>query len=146
MRLFNLLATAAVATLAATAAIADSPPVGERHLLAANPTAALRDADHKADVRVTVWYPAAEGADEKSLDLGPPSQPLFYVGAAAPDAAFADTRRRPVILFSHGYGGSARRMAWFTTVPAPPGHVGVGSDEPRHKHVAQRTGAVSARC
>jgi predicted dienelactone hydrolase len=144
MRLFNLLATAAVATLAATAAIADSPPVGERHLLAANPTAALRDADHKADVRVTVWYPAAEGADEKSLDLGPPRQPLFYVGAAAPDAAFADTRRRPVILFSHGYGGSARMMAWFTTVLAQQGYVVIAVDHPGNNSLDKMTVAGSA--
>src|SRR5690349_13707161 len=102
MRLFKLLALAVVATFTATAALADGFPVGERHLVAANPTAALRDADHKRDVRVTVWYPAAGGVEEKSLDIGPPAQSLFYVGSAAPEAAFADSRRRPVVLFSHG--------------------------------------------
>ena len=139
MRLFKLLALAVVATFAATAALADGFPVGERHLIAPNPTAALRDADHKRDVRVTVWYPAAGGAEEKSLDIGPPAQPLFYVGSAAPDAAFADSRRRPVILFSHGYGGSARMMAWFSTVLAQQGYVVIAVDHPGNNAIDQGT-------
>jgi len=129
MRITNLLASAVGALLLASAAQAASP-VGERHLEATNPTAALRDAQHRPTVRVTVWYPAAEGAVEQTLDIGPPGKPLFYVGEAAPDAAFADGRPRPVILFSHGYGGSARMMAWFTTVLAQQGFVVVAVDHP----------------
>jgi predicted dienelactone hydrolase len=139
MRLSNLLAMAAVAALTATAALADTTPVGERHLTATNPTAALRDADHKPTVRITVWYPAAEGADEKSLDLGPPGQPMFYVGSAAPDAPFADQRRRAVILFSHGFGGSARMMGWFTTVLAQQGFIVVAVDHPGNNGIDKMT-------
>lgn len=128
-RAFNLLALTAALLCLATAARA-AHPVGERHLETTNPTAALRDADHRATVRVTVWYPAAEGAEERSLDLGPPGEPMFYVGEAAPDAAFADTKRRPVILFSHGYGGTARMMGWFTTVLAQQGYVVIAVDHP----------------
>ncbi|HEY2357916.1 MAG TPA: alpha/beta hydrolase, partial [Phenylobacterium sp.] len=122
--------TALVLGALSLATAARAFPVGERHLEAVNPTAALRDAEHKATVRVTVWYPAAEGAEEQSLDIGPPGQPLFYVGSAAPNAAFADARPRPVILFSHGYGGSARMMAWFTTVLAQQGYVVIAVDHP----------------
>jgi predicted dienelactone hydrolase len=104
--------------------------VGERHLNATNPTAALRDAEHKDTVRVTVWYPAAADAKEVSLDIGPPGQPLFKVGSAAPDAAFADDRRRPVILFSHGFGGTARMMAWFTLPLVRAGYVVIAVDHP----------------
>jgi predicted dienelactone hydrolase len=104
--------------------------VGERHLTAANPTAALRDAEHRDAVRVTVWYPAAPDAKEASLDIGPPGNPLFKVGSAAPDAAFADARRRPVILFSHGFGGTARMMAWFTLPLARAGYVVIAVDHP----------------
>lgn len=128
-RITNLLAIAAAGLLLAGAADAASP-VGERHLEATNPTAALRDAQHRSTVRVTVWYPAAEGVVEQSLDIGPPGQPLFYVGEAAPDAAFADGRPRPVILFSHGYGGTARMMGWFTTVLAQQGYVVIAVDHP----------------
>jgi predicted dienelactone hydrolase len=127
--LFKLLAATAAALSLASAACAESP-VGERHLTATNPTAALRDADHKPQVRVTVWYPAADGAEEQSLDIGPAGQPMFYVGSAAPNAPFADTRRRPVILFSHGFGGTARMMGWFTTVLAQQGFVVIAVDHP----------------
>lgn len=104
--------------------------VGERHLIAVNPNAALRDAAHRDTVRVTVWYPAAADAMEASLDIGPPGKPLFKVGSAAPDAAFADDIRRPVILFSHGFGGTARMMAWFTLPLVRAGYVAVAVDHP----------------
>lgn len=130
MRLFQLAAGVLGALSLTSAARAQESPVGERHLETTSPTAALRDADHKPTVRITVWYPAAEGADEKSLDLGPPGQPMFYVGSAAPDAQFADARRRPVILFSHGFGGTARMMGWFTTVLAQQGYMVIAVDHP----------------
>jgi len=130
MRLYILAALAFGAISLASVAHAQDNPVGERHLTTSNPTAALRDAEHKATVRVTVWYPAAEGVEEKSLDLGPPGQPMFFVGSAAPDAPFADSRRRPVILFSHGFGGTARMMGWFTTVLAQQGYVVIAVDHP----------------
>ena len=104
--------------------------VGERHLTAVNPTAALRDAKHDDRVRVTVWYPAAADAKELSLDIGPPGKPLFKVGSAAPDAAFADNSPRPVILFSHGFGGTARIMAWFALPLARAGYVVIAVDHP----------------
>ncbi|HEX3366218.1 hypothetical protein [Phenylobacterium sp.] len=142
MRIPNLMALAALLAFA-TSAAAESL-VGERHLTTTNPTAALRDADHKPAVRITVWYPAAEGSEEKSLDIGPPGEPLFFVGSAAPDAAFADTRRRPVILFAHGYGGSARMMGWFTTVLAQQGFVVIAVDNPGNNNFDKLTvgGAV----
>src|ERR1051326_5759268 len=98
-------------------------PVGERHLQTGNPTASLRDSQHRNIVRITVWYPAGFGAKDKSLDIGEPGKPLFRVGKAAPDAPFADSKLRPVVLFSHGFGGSARMMAWFTTALAEAGYV-----------------------
>jgi predicted dienelactone hydrolase len=143
-RLFHLLAASLVALAFAAPARAAEFPVGERHLEAPDATAALRDADHRPTVRVTVWYPAADGVQEQSLDIGPPGKPLFFVGEAAPDAAFADARRRPVILFSHGYGGSARMMAWFTTVLAQQGYVVIAVDHPGNNSVDKMTvpGAV----
>ena len=123
-----LIAAFGLATLMAGAAAAAT--VGERHLTAVNPTAALRDAEHRDTVRVTVWYPAAADAKEVSLDIGPPGKPLFKVGQAAPDAPFVDDARRPVILFSHGFGGTARMMAWFTLPLARAGYVVIAVDHP----------------
>lgn len=117
------------AALCGFAAASRAGPVGERHLTTTDATAALRDAEHRPQVRVTVWYPAAQGAVEQRIDL-PPGRPLFTVGAVAPDAAFADNRPRPVILFSHGFGGSARMMGWFGIPLARAGYVVVAVDHP----------------
>src|SRR5262252_9762291 len=121
---------AIILAAAAVAGAAQAGPVGERHLQASNPTAALRDAEHRTSVRVTVWYPAAEGSQEERLDLGPPGKPLFLVDAAAQGAPFADAKPRPVILFSHGFGGTARMMGWFGVPLARAGYVVVAVDHP----------------
>lgn len=112
------------------AAAAHAAPVGERHLLTTDATAALRDAQGRSQVRVTVWYPAADGALEKRIDIGPPDNPLFRIGAVAANAPFVDAKRRPVILFSHGFGGTARLMAWFGAALARHGFVVVAVDHP----------------
>lgn len=112
------------------------PPVGERHLTAMLASAPLRDAGHSASVRVTVWYPAVpppsgnKGARETRIDLGPPGKPFFIEGASAMDAAFADKKLRPVILLSHGFGGTARMMAWFGLTMASHGYVVIAVDHP----------------
>lgn len=139
IRLLTVLVGLLAASCIAGAARADA--VGERHLIAQQPSAALRDADHRTTLRITVWYPAADGVDEQSLDIGPPGGTLFYVGSAAPDAAFVNARRRPVILFSHGYGGSARMMGWFTTNLARAGFVVVAVDHPGNNSADKMTPA-----
>jgi predicted dienelactone hydrolase len=103
--------------------------VGETHRVAHTPSAALRDAQHRDALRITVWYPAAAGASEEPLQIGPPDQPLFDAGRAAADAPFAPGRH-PVILLSHGFGGSARIMAWFGTALARAGDVVIAVDHP----------------
>lgn len=137
--MLKLLTGLLAASCVAGAARADA--VGERHLVAQQPSAALRDADHRTALRVTVWYPAVDGVDEQSLDIGPVGGTLFYVGSAAPNAAFANARRRPVILFSHGYGGSARMMGWFTTNLARAGFVVIAVDHPGNNSADKMTPA-----
>lgn len=105
------------------------PPVGERHGIAHTPSAAVRDANHRDSVRYTVWYPAQAGAQETALTIGPPDAPLFEVGTAAADAAIA-RGRWPVLLLSHGNGGSARMMGWFGTAMARAGYVVIAVDHP----------------
>jgi predicted dienelactone hydrolase len=116
-------------------------PVGERHLQAGDSTAAVRDAQHRNVIPITVWYPARFGSKERSLDIGEPGTPLFRVGKAAPDAAFADSKLRPVILFSHGFGGSARMMAWFTNALAKAGYIVVAVDHPGNNSIDKMTPA-----
>ncbi|MEO7326698.1 MAG: alpha/beta fold hydrolase [Dokdonella sp.] len=104
-------------------------PVGELHRTTTTPTAAVRDAEHSANLRITVWYPAAEGAVEAPLKIGPPAGALFVSGSATDDAAFA-TGAFPVVLFSHGFGGTARMMGWFGTALARAGYVVIAVDHP----------------
>jgi predicted dienelactone hydrolase len=120
----------AVLLAAVAAGTATAATVGERHLVAHEASAALRNASHNDDLRITVWYPAAPDAVEAPLDIGPPGKPLFTPGSAAADAAFEDARPRPVVLLSHGFGGTARIMAWFGTALARHGYVVVAVDHP----------------
>jgi predicted dienelactone hydrolase len=145
--LHRLIGALLVAAWAAAwpAAWAAAQTVGERHLTAVNPTAALRDAQGRDTVRVTVWYPAAAGAKERSIDIGPPAAPYFRIGSVAPDAPFADRTRRPVILFSHGFGGAARIMAWFALPLARAGYVVIAVDHPGNNGLDKMTvaGAIT---
>jgi predicted dienelactone hydrolase len=66
------------------------------------------------------------------------------MSAAALNAPWLDDRRRPVILFSHGFGGTARMMGWFTTNLARAGFVVVAVDHPGNNGLDKMTapGAV----
>ena len=127
-RLANTILAILLAALAASPAAAAT--VGERHLVAHEASATLRNASHGDELRITVWYPAAPNAVEAPLDIGPPGNPVFTPGSAAPDAPFEDARPRPVILFSHGFGGTARIMAWFGTALARHGFIVIAVDHP----------------
>lgn len=103
--------------------------VGETHRTTTTPTAAQRNADGSPTLAITVWYPASTNASEQALTIGPPGQPLFITGSAALDAAIAPGRF-PVVLLSHGFGGTARMMGWFGTALARAGYVVVAVDHP----------------
>lgn len=119
----------AAALLAMTASSALAGPVGELHRTAQRPEAAMRDAGGSPDVRITIWYPARTDSREEPLTIGPPGHPLFEVASAAPDAPFAG-KRAPVLLLSHGFGGSARMMGWFGVAMAREGYVVIAVDHP----------------
>jgi Platelet-activating factor acetylhydrolase, isoform II len=100
----------------------------------------LRDARHRDQLRITVWYPATADSVEVPLVLGPPDQPVREVGAVAPDAPLAtDSERRPVILLSHGFGGSARIMGWFGIAMARHGYVVIAVDHPGNNGIDEMT-------
>jgi predicted dienelactone hydrolase len=115
---------------------------GETHRTADQPSAAIRDAQHRTTLRITVWYPAATGSTARPLVIGPPQQPHFEAGSAAPDAPFAADppgQRRAVVLLSHGFGGSARLMGWFGTALAEAGYVVVSVDHPGNNGIDEMT-------
>jgi predicted dienelactone hydrolase len=89
------------------------------------------------ELKCVIWYPAVAGADEVKQFVGPPGMPLFEAGMAAPEAALAAPRvaveKRggwPLVLLSHGTGGSAMQMAWLGTALARAGFIAVAVDHP----------------
>jgi predicted dienelactone hydrolase len=115
-------------------------PVGETHRVTSERTASLRDGKHRTDLRITVWYPAAADAVERPIVLGRPEQPLFDVGAVAQDAAFApDGARRPVIVLSHGFGGTAGIMGGLGIALARSGYIVVAVDHPGNNAIDEMT-------
>jgi predicted dienelactone hydrolase len=109
---------------------AHADPVGETHRVTTEKTAALRDAEHRDQLRVIVWYPAAKDAVEQPLVVGPPDKPLFEVGSVAFDAPFADSGPRPILLLAPGGGARARMVGWFGIAMARAGYVVIAVDHP----------------
>jgi predicted dienelactone hydrolase len=144
---WRLVACAIVSKLWFSAAIAFVSPAcayvaGETHRTADQPSAAIRDAQHRTTLRITVWYPVATGTMARPLVIGPPQQPQFDAGSAAPDAPFAADppgQRHAVIMLSHGFGGSARLMGWFGTALAEAGYVVVSVDHPGNNGIDEMT-------
>ncbi len=123
-------------------ATSDGRVVGEVHGVAHTASAAIRDAQRSDRVRYTVWYPAQAGAKEAPLTIGPPGNPLFEAGSSAADAPAA-AGRWPVLLLSHGNGGTARMMGWFGTALARAGYVVVAVDHPGNNGMDAMTAAGS---
>jgi predicted dienelactone hydrolase len=123
----------------AGAARADKKPAAITHVGVTkrvfHPTNLARDwrGDPEQDLRCVVWYPAVESAAEVKQWIGPPDAPLFEAGMAAPDAELAAAPSKhgwPMVLLSHGTGGSAVQMAWLGTALARAGYVVVAVDHP----------------
>jgi predicted dienelactone hydrolase len=79
-----------------------------------------------------VWYPADSQAQARPQLIGPPNAPpLFEADDAAPDAALEPGREKfPLILMSHGTGGTAQSMAWLATALAARGFIVAGVNHP----------------
>jgi hypothetical protein len=103
-----------------------------------HPTNLVRDwrGDPEKGIRCVVWYPAVETAVEVKQFVGPKDDPDFEAGMAAPDAALAVAPKKgwPMVLLSHGTGGSAMQMAWLGTALARAGFIAVALDHPGNAH------------
>lgn len=85
---------------------------------------AWNDATQARPLRVTLWYPATAGAREQVLPAGP-----FELGPVSPGAVPADMPARlPLLLLSHGSGGSAVSLSWLARALAAAGYLVAGVD------------------
>jgi predicted dienelactone hydrolase len=87
-------------------------------------------------LRTAIWYPAPRTSEMTEMVTAG----LFIGGAVAPDAPIAGERRYPLILLSHGTGGSAVQMMWLGRFLAANGfvvaavnHHGNTSSEPERR-------------
>lgn len=70
-----------------------------------------------------IWYPADDDAEERDVAFGAP-EPLFVVRNVATDAPLrACPVPLPVVVMSHGTGGSALQLGWLGRALASRGYV-----------------------
>jgi len=87
-----------------------------------------------------IWYPADDTSVEQPQWIGPPNAPLFNAGTAARDAGIATAPARfPLLLLSHGTGGSAAIMAWLGTTLAAQGYIVAAVNHPGNNALEQYT-------
>ncbi len=77
----------------------------------------------------TIWYPADSAAVETPHWVGPADSPLFAVGSAALDAKLAHGKF-PLVVLSHGTGGSALMLGWLATKLAAHGYIVAAVNHP----------------
>jgi predicted dienelactone hydrolase len=84
--------------------------------------------DGPRPIHWSAWYPAAENAVERVVTV-PPDRPFFIMGKVGPGAELCGGPERfPVILLSHGTGGTAVSLGWLAERFAATGYVVIGVD------------------
>jgi len=78
-----------------------------------------------------IWYPADPASVEQPQWIGPPNAPLFSAGNAAPGARpLSSLAKFPLIVMSHGTGGSAKSIAWLAAALASHGYIVAAVNHP----------------
>ena len=87
--------------------------------------------DQKHALVTLVWYPTDPGAQEESWQIGPPDRPFFDGGRVARDAALASAPAKfPLVVLSHGTGGTAGNLAWLGEALAAHGYIAAAVNHP----------------
>ena len=110
-------------------------PVGRIHRSYVDAERTDWDGRDPRPLETTIWYPAAAGSREVAWKAG-----VFHFGHVAPNAPFADEVPHPLILLSHGTGGSAAQLSWLAQqlvmagfVVASVNHHGNTATEPAYR-------------
>ena len=78
-----------------------------------------------------VWYPVDPKIPEQPQMIGPPGNPIFHGHPIAENATLSDLEPRyPLILISHGTGGTADSLDWLGAQLAAHGFIAVGVNHP----------------
>ncbi|MGA7780866.1 MAG: alpha/beta fold hydrolase [Paraburkholderia sp.] len=86
----------------------------------------------KTEALVTrIWYPVAAASPEQPREIGAPGAPLFRGHGIAANAPLSDARTKyPLLLLSHGTGGSANSLDWLASALAAHGYIVAGVNHP----------------
>ncbi|MGF6770805.1 putative dienelactone hydrolase [Paraburkholderia sp. GAS199] len=86
----------------------------------------------KTEALVTqVWYPVDADVPQAPHDIGAPGRPLFHGHPAAVDAPVSAAQARyPLLVLSHGTGGSADSLDWLAASLAADGYIVAGTNHP----------------
>lgn len=76
-----------------------------------------------------VWYPTDRSGIEQPAPIGSPQVKLFAGHPLVPQAPLA-AGRHPLIMMSHGTGGSAGSLDWMASALAEQGYIVVGVNHP----------------
>jgi len=108
--------------------------VARRAFVPAEPYEWRGDAKHV--LATIIWYPAEPGAEETPQLVGPPGNPWFDGGRAAADAPLASTPTKfPLIVLSHGTGGTGDNLAWLGTALARAGYIAAAVNHPGNNFI-----------
>lgn len=103
----------------AAAETPDRAPVGLMSLRLQDPARRNWEDTAPRPLQTTLWYPAAAGTPQQPWRVA-----IFDAGSNAPGAPLAATPPRwPLVLLSHGTGGSAVAMAWLGQALAAQGYL-----------------------
>jgi predicted dienelactone hydrolase len=92
--------------------------------------------DPKHSLARLIWYPAEPSAQEKPWLIGPPDRPFLDGGRVARDAALAPAPGKfPLILLSHGTGGTTGNMAWLGEALAAHGYIAAAVNHPGNNFI-----------
>ena len=109
--------TLCAATVVALASVAQADTVGFR-------TAGVGGAEPRP-LNVAFWYPTEETGPEIEFGATP-----AFVGFTAIDDAEPSAGEHPLVVLSHGYGGTWRSLAWLGVALAERGYVVAAPDHP----------------
>ncbi len=113
-----LLGTWALWSTLASAPLRDHP-VGLMNRQYADPERRSWETDEARPLKALVWYPAAAGTLEKNWTVA-----IFQAGRNAQGAALsASPAKLPLVVLSHGTGGSAIALSWLAEYLAQNGFI-----------------------
>lgn len=81
--------------------------------------------DESRPLHVALWYPTTDAGPEATVAENP-----VFQGVSALKDARASGGPHPLVVLSHGYGGSWRNLSWLATELAHKGYVVAAPDHP----------------